>query len=231
MFHSSTPRRRCPNRFKRARLPISYPCSSQTTGATTRITDISESGSRTLQRTFSDLQVPVTMSELEVPQKQTRKRRSTGAMRESEEARKRDTIEHQEHSTRSISRRSAADGTETSLHVRSPSSSSTEPAIIIDDPATWDIEASIESVRRKFDEVNMERRRRREAIKTQTLRDVIDRNLTRCCRCRSFAATDAEGSCTDCFHARCSKCKHPNDLGEDRYGSSKKDEKLYETKQ
>ena len=171
------------------------------------------------------------MPDLEVPQKQTRKRRSTGVMRESEEARKKDTIEHQRHSTRFISRRHAGNETDTSLPVHSPGSLSIEPAIVIDDPTAWDIEASIESVRRKFNKRNMERRRRREAIKKQTLRDAIDHNLTMCCRCRSFAATDAEGSCTDCFHARCSGCKHPNDLGEDRYSSSEKNETSQEAKE
>jgi hypothetical protein len=51
-----------------------------------------------------------------------------------------------------------------------------------------------------------------EALETQTLSDAMDRNLIRCCRCRSFAATDSEGLCADCFHTRCSECKHPGDL-------------------
>ncbi len=56
-----------------------------------------------------------------------------------------------------------------------------------------------------------------EALETQTLSDAMDRNLIRCYRCRSFTATNSEGLCADCFHTRCSECKHPGDLKADSY--------------
>ncbi len=57
-----------------------------------------------------------------------------------------------------------------------------------------------------------------EALETQTLSDAIDRNLIRCYRCRSFAATNTEGLCADYFHTRYSEYKHPGDLEADRNG-------------
>ena len=56
-----------------------------------------------------------------------------------------------------------------------------------------------------------------EALEKQALSAAMDRNLIRYCRCRSFAATDTEDLCADCFHKRCSTCKHPGDLRADRY--------------
>ncbi len=53
---------------------------------------------------------PVKMFELKVPPNQTRKRRSTGAMRESEEIRKKVALGLQQHSTRSIAYQHADDG-------------------------------------------------------------------------------------------------------------------------
>ena len=165
------------------------------------------------------------MSEVQVPKKQPCKRRSTAAMRETQEGRKRNVIGLKEHSTRSVSSQHADEGMTVrqsvskpadSLRFHSPSSSSAQPAIEFDDPAAWDIEASIDSVRSKFSELNQERRRKVEEIEKQTLRDAIDGNLIRCCRCRSFAATDAKGSCIDCLYTRCSKCKHPKDLEADQ---------------
>ena len=170
---------------------------------------------------------PVEMSELQVPAKQTRKRRSTGAMRESEGARKKNALGSQRHSTCSVAFRHADDGmrehqndfaSPTSLAVCSSAPSSAQPSIEIDNSDIWDIEAGIDWVREIFNELKTEQRHKMEALETQTLSDAIDRNLIRCCRCRSFAATDTQGLCADCFHTRCSECKHPGDLEADRYG-------------
>ena len=160
------------------------------------------------------------MSELRVPPKQTRKRRSTGAMRESEEARKKNAIGPQQHSTRSVACQHADDGirepqndsaSTASPAVCSSGPSSAQPAVEIDHSAVWDIEAGINWVREKFSELKTERSYKMEALEKQTWSDAMDRNLLRCCRCRSFAATDTEGLCADCFHTRCSECKHPGD--------------------
>lgn len=129
-------------------------------------------------------------------------------MEKSEEARKKTTIELQNHPVRSVPCQNADKGTTIrqnasaptfSLAVCSPASSSAQPTIEIDAIAAWDIEASIDSVHGKLSELNMERRRKMEDIKEQTLRDAVNRYLIRCCRCGSFAATDNEGSCTECF--------------------------------
>ena len=56
-----------------------------------------------------------------------------------------------------------------------------------------------------------------EALETQILSDAMNSNLIQCCRCQSFAATDSEGLCADCFHTQCSECKHPGDLKVDKY--------------
>ena len=106
----------------------------------------------------------------------------------------------------------------TSLAVCSSAPSSAQPSIEIDNSDIWDIEAGIDWVREKFSELKTEQRHKMEALETQTLSDAIDCNSIRCCRCRSFAATDTEGLCADCFHTRCSECKHPGDLEADRYG-------------
>ena len=162
---------------------------------------------------------PWKMSELEAPQKQTRKRRSTGAMRESEEARKKNALGPQQHS---VACRYADHGNDsaapTLLAVCSSALSSAPPSIEIDNSDIWDIEAGIGWVRGKFSELKTEQRHKMEALETQTLSDAMDRNLIWCCRCRSFAGTDTEGLCADCFHTRCSRCKHPGDLEADRYG-------------
>lgn len=160
------------------------------------------------------------MSELQVPPKQTRKRRSTAAMRESKEARKKNAIGPQQHSMCSVACQRADDGmreprndsaSTSSPAVCSSAPSSAQPPIEIDNSATWDIEAGIDWVREKFRELKTERSHRMEVLEKQTLTDAMDRNLIRCCRCRSFAATDTEGLCADCFHTRCSECKHPGD--------------------
>ena len=52
----------------------------------------------------------------------------------------------------------------------------------------------------------------------QTLSDVIDRNLIRYCRYRSFATTDTEGLCANYFYTRYSEYKHLSDLEVDKYG-------------
>ena len=160
------------------------------------------------------------------PPKQTRKRRSTGAMRESEEARKKNSTGPQQYSTRSVVCQPADDKTKEpqndSASTASPpvclsARSSAQPAIEIDDSAVWDIDAGINWIREKFSELNKERSHKMEALEKHTLSDAIDRNLIRCCRCRSFAATDTEGLCADCFHTRYSECKHPGDLGADSF--------------
>ena len=170
---------------------------------------------------------PVEMSELQIPPKQTRKRRSTEAMRKSEEARKKNALKPQRHSTRSVAFRHADDGmrkhqndsaSPTSLAVCSSVPSSAQPSIEIDNSDIWDFEAEIDLVREKFNELKTEQRHKIEALKTQILSDAINRNLIRCCRCRFFAAIDIKGLCADCFHTRCSECKHSGDLEADKYG-------------
>ncbi len=142
-------------------------------------------------------------------------------MRESEEARKKNALGSQQHSTLSISCRHADDGTRepqnnsgstTSPAACSSALSSGQPSIEIDNTHSLDIEAGMNWVRERFAKLKTERRHKMEALETQTLSDAMDRNLIRCCRCRSFAATDSEGLCADCFHTRCSECKHPGDL-------------------
>ena len=181
-------------------------------------------------RKYTDIcKFPVETSELQVPGKQTRKRRSTGAMRESEEARKKNAIGPHQHSTRTVARQYADNGmrepqkdsaSTTCPAVCSLSPSPAQPGIEIDDSAIWDIEAGINWVRERFSELKTERRHKMETLERQTLRDAIDGNLILCYRCRSFATTDTEGLCADCFHTRCSDCKHPGDLGPDRYVSA-----------
>lgn len=150
-------------------------------------------------------------------------------MRESEEARKKNAIGPQQHSTRPVARQYADDGmrepqkdsaSTTSLAVCSLSPSPGQPGIEIDNSEAWDIEAGINWVHEKFSELKTERKHKMEALGKQTLRDAMDRNLILCCRCRSFAATDTEGLCADCFHTRCSNCKHPGNLGTDTYVSA-----------
>jgi len=164
---------------------------------------------------------PVEMSELQIPPKQTRKRRSTGAMRESEEVRKKNALGLQQHSTRSITDHHTDDGmrepqndsaSTTSLAVCLSAPSSTQTSIEIDDLDIWDLEAGRGWVRQKFSETKTERRHKMEALEKQTLSDAMDRGWIWCCRCRSFAATDTENLCVDCFHTRCSGCKHPRNL-------------------
>jgi len=148
-------------------------------------------------------------------------------MRESEEARKKSATGYQQHSIRSVSCRDADNGmrepqnnstSTTSPAACSSAPSSAQPFIEIDTSDIWDIEAGMSWVREKFSELKTERRHKMETLETQTLSDAMDRNLIRCCRCRSFTATDSEGLCADCFHTRCSECKHPGELKADRYG-------------
>jgi len=193
-----------------------------------KITFISECirALNTSERILTFCKFSVEMSELQVPPKHTRKRHSTGAMRESEEARKKNALGPLQHSTHSVAYRHTDDGirehhndpaSTASLAVCSSAPSSVQPSIEIDNSDTYDIEAGLNWVREKFSELKTERRHKMEALETQTLSDAMHRNLIRCCRCRSFAATDTEGLCADCFHTRCSECKHPGDLKADRY--------------
>jgi hypothetical protein len=170
---------------------------------------------------------PVEMSGLKLLPNQTRKRRSTEAMRESEEIRKKVALGLQQHSTRSIAYQHTDDGmrepqydsaSTTSLAVGSSAPSSAQTSIEIDNFDIWDIEAGRGLVREKFSKIKTERRHKMEALEKQTLSDAMDYNLIRCCRCRSFTATDTDGLCADCFHTRCFECKHPDDLMAGRYG-------------
>ena len=155
-------------------------------------------------------------------------------MRESEELRKKSALGLQQHSTCSITYQHTDNGmrepqndsaSTTSLAVCLSAPSSTQTSIEIDNYDIWDLEAGRDWVRQKFSEIKTERRHRMEARGKQTLSDAINHNLIRCCRCRSFAATDTEGLCADCFHTRCSECKHPGDLMADRYGFADAEEK------
>jgi len=170
---------------------------------------------------------PVKMSELKIPPNQTRKRRSTGAKRESEEIRKKIALGLQQHSTRSIAYQYTDDGmrepqndsaSTTSLAVGSSAPSSAQTFIEIDNFDIWDIEAERGLIRKKFSKIKTEQRHKMKALEKQTLSDAMNYNLIRCCRCRSFTATDTDGLCADCFHTRCFKCQHPDDLMADRYG-------------
>ena len=181
-----------------------------------------------LFRKYADIcKFPVEMSKLQVPRKQTRKRRSTGAMRESEEARKKNAIGPHQYSTHPVACKHEDDGTRepqnnststAPLAACSSTPSSAQPSIAIDDSAVWDIEAGINWVREKFSELKTERRHKMEALGKQALKDAMDWNLILCCWCWSFAPADTEGLCADCFHTRCPECKHPGDLKADRYG-------------
>ena len=145
-------------------------------------------------------------------------------MRESDEARKKNALGPQKHVIRSVACHYADDrmrehqndsASPTSLAVCLSAPSSVPPSIEIDSSDTWDIKAEIDLVRKKFSELKAEQRHKMKAYKTQILSDAMDRNLIWCCLCQSFAATDTEGLCADCFHTRCSKCKHPGDLEAD----------------